>query len=139
MRLLLIGRGHIGTFLKTRLSIPDDLFWTSDMFDLTADKIKELEPDLLVVAAGKTDLKWCEENASDCLRANVEAPLTILRNLKKAKGEKARMIHLSSGCIWDGPYNTERWNRPFRPYDPPKPACLYGWSKAMCDAMLIQE
>jgi dTDP-4-dehydrorhamnose reductase len=135
-KILLIGKGHLGHFLLDELKIPYQYYWTADIDKLDEKRLTELNPDVVVNAAGKTDLKWAEENKEECWRCNVSAPLYLYRRIKKTL-PKTTFIHLSSGCIWDGPYAED--GRPFGPTDPPTPACFYAWTKAACDAFLLTE
>jgi len=136
-KVLLIGKGHLGSYLKDLWKIPADLHWTREMMDLDAATLKRLAPDAVVNTAGKTDLRWCEDNAAECFRCNVTAPISVYRAVKAAFGAKIPYIQLSSGCVWDGPYNTD--GKPFEPNDPPIPACYYAWTKSACDALLLRE
>ena len=140
MKILLIGKGHLGSFLKERLSISDEMHWVREMAELDATTIVRLAPEVVVNTAGKTDLSWCEANPVECFRCNVSAPLGVYRAIKEvlfSYGRPIPYVHLSSGCVWDGPYNSH--GKPFGWADPPTPACFYSWTKAACDAMLLQE
>jgi dTDP-4-dehydrorhamnose reductase len=136
-RLLLIGRGHLGAFLKHRLSVPDDLHYTSELERLDVQTLSKLRPDVVVNTAGKTDLRWCEDNALETFRCNVSAPLNVWRVMQLAGLHESLFVQLSSGCIWDGPYDDQ--GKPFEPDTPPRPACFYSWTKASCDALLVRE
>jgi dTDP-4-dehydrorhamnose reductase len=136
-RILLIGKGHLGTCLKQHWNIPSELHWTQEMAQLDAATLKRLKPDVVVNTAGKTDLRWCEDNAAECFRCNVSAPIGVYRAVKEAFGRDVPYVHLSSGCVWDGPYRAD--GKPFQPNDPPLPACFYAWTKAACDAMMLDE
>jgi dTDP-4-dehydrorhamnose reductase len=107
------------------------------MTELDEKTLLRLEPEIVVNTAAKTDLRWCEDNPAECFRCNTSAPLQVYRAVKSAfKGEVA-YVHLSSGCVWDGPYRSD--GKPFEPFDPPTPACFYSWTKASCDALLRSE
>ena len=136
-KVLLIGKGHLGGFLKQRWNIPDEFHWTREMMDLDEATLKRLRPDVIVNTAGKTELRWCEDNASECFRCNVSAPIAVYRAVKNAFENKVPYIHLSSGCVWDGPYRPD--GKPFQPNDPATPACFYAWTKASCDALMMAE
>ena len=136
-RILLIGKGHLGSFLKARWNLPAELHWTREMADLDEATLDKLAPEVVVNTAGKTDLCWCENNAAECFRCNTSAPLYVYRAVKNAFKNRVPYIHLSSGCVWDGPYRVD--GKPFEPFDPPTPACFYAWSKAACDTMLRAE
>ncbi|MFH0939318.1 MAG: sugar nucleotide-binding protein [Planctomycetota bacterium] len=136
-RLLLIGKGHLGSFLKDWWRIPSELHWTREMAELDFAALKKLQPDVVVNTAGKTDLRWCEDHAHECFRCNVSAPIAVYRAVKQALDNQTPYIHLSSGCVWDGPYRSD--GKPFLPNDPPTPACFYAWTKAACDALMLAE
>ena len=132
-KVLLIGKGHLGSYLKDLWQIPEELHWTREMADLNVETLKRLQPEAVINTAGKTDLRWCEENAAECFRCNVSAPIGVYRAVKSAFDSGVPYIHLSSGCVWDGPYRPD--GKPFLPNDPATPACFYAWTKAAlrCD------
>jgi dTDP-4-dehydrorhamnose reductase len=136
-KVLLIGKGHLGSYLKDLWKIPNELQWTREMADLDAATLKKLAPDAVINTAGKTDLRWCEDNPAECFRCNVTAPIGVYRAVKAAFNNKVPYIHLSSGCVWDGPYGAD--GKPFGPNDPPLPACFYSWTKSACDALMLRE
>jgi len=136
-RILLIGKGHLGSFLADLWKIPPELHWKREMMELDAATLQRLQPQVVVNTAGKTDLRWCEDNANECFRCNVAAPVHVYRAVKHAFRNQVGYIHLSSGCVWDGPFRPD--GRPFTPHDPPTPACFYSWTKASCDALLLDE
>ncbi len=133
-KILLIGRGQIGATIARDLTEFDLHVWTHDMDDLTRDALEVIAPDAVINAAGKTDLAWCEANAREAIRSNLEAPVRLYERIRKL-GNDVRFVHFSSGCVWDGPYDAD--GQPFTPNTPPKPACLYSWTKAAADAMLL--
>lgn len=135
MKILLIGKGHLGKFLKSNLNVSDEYFWTDRMAQLDEAALARIAPDVIVNTAGKTDLAFCESNKDECWDSNVAEPLKLYRRILKTI--KCPYIHISSGCVWDGPYRED--GKPFDTYDPPTPACFYAWSKAAFDAMLKQE
>lgn len=132
-KVIVVGQGQVGTALVGRLLQDFPVFWwDSDLEDL-ALHVTNLNPLAVVNAAGKTDLTWCEENPREAFRCNVEAPLKLLRGTQNAR---VPFIHLSSGCVWDGPYIR---GLGFKPEDRPTPASYYSWTKAACDSMMMQE
>ena len=141
-KLLIIGRGQIGSALARDLTDFEVHVWPRDIDDLSSEMLREIAPDAIINAAGRTDLAWCEANAREAIRSNLEAPVRLydrILNLPspsgRGQGEDIRFIHFSSGCIWDGPYTPE--GKPFTPDIPASPACLYSWTKAAADAMLL--
>src|SRR2546423_1779491 len=137
MKIIIIGRGQVGTGLVAALSDQGIYHWTQDIAELSTEEIIRIAPDGIINAAGKTDLKWCEENARETFRCNVEAPVELYQRIT-AQNKKSkipiRFLHFSSGCIWDGPYDEN--GKPFTPVHPPTPAAYYSWTKAACDLLL---
>lgn len=136
-RVLLIGKGHLGSYLKDKWDLPPEMHWTREMADLDVETLRQLRPETIVNTAGKTELRWCEDNPAECFRCNVSAPISVYRAVKEAFKDEVPYIHLSSGCVWDGPFKPD--GTPFQPYDPPTPACFYAWTKSACDALLMTE
>ncbi|MCY3018402.1 MAG: sugar nucleotide-binding protein [Planctomycetota bacterium] len=136
-KIFLIGNGHLGGFLADLWKILPELHWQREMMELDVATLKRVRPEAVVNTAGKTDLRWCEDHAYECFRCNVIGPVHVYRALKQALDNKVPYIHLSSGCVWDGPFRPD--GKPFTPCDPPTPACFYSWTKASCDALLMAE
>jgi dTDP-4-dehydrorhamnose reductase len=139
-KILLIGRGQIGQALSKDLSDFSIHSWARDLDDLSIDEIRSIAPEAIVNAAGKTNLAWCEANAREAIRSNLEAPVRLYKRILTYNREHSaiiRFVHFSSGCIWDGPYDDD--GNPFTPDSPPSPVCLYSWTKAAADALLLQE
>lgn len=134
MNIFLIGRGHLGTFLKSRLHVPDNMHYTGEL----ADVVLPQNIDTVVNTAGKTSLEWCEADPAEAFRCNVIAPLIAFRVFKAKCLQKYSMfVHISSGCVWDGPF--PKHGLGFTPDMPVTPACFYSWTKACCDALLLRE
>ena len=132
MKYFVIGRGHLGTFLTERLHARQ---YTGELADLAHEMNAY---DVVINCAGKTSLDWCEDNRGEAFRCNVVAPLMAFRRWKKNVGASRRMfVHLSSGCVWDGPFPPLGLG--FHPNEPVTPACFYSWTKAACDALMLQE
>ncbi|MDP4199380.1 MAG: sugar nucleotide-binding protein [Bacteroidota bacterium] len=137
-KLLILGRGQIGSALAQALSEFEIHVWPNDIDELSQEAIETIAPEAIINAAGKTDLAWCEANANEAVRSNMEAPIRLYERIlahNRDRSDRIRFIQFSSGCVWDGPYNDR--GEPFGPYDPPTPACLYSWTKAAADAMLL--
>ena len=110
------------------------MLWPGRMEELTVEAVRETGARDVLCVAGKTDLPWCEANREATWQANVDAPIALARRLWKAG---IRYIHASSGCVFNGPYTAS--GRAFGPDDPVTPACWYAWTKAACDALLLQD
>ena len=96
-KVIIIGRGQVGTALKQGLVGYDIVDWTGDIAELGIDDLREVQPHAVINAAGKTDLAWCEANAREAVRCNLEAPVELYRrilahNLKSK--ERVRYIRM---------------------------------------------
>lgn len=123
---IVIGNGHLGRYIAAKLSLP-----------IAARRLEEFDPDgfeIVINTAGKTDLAWCEENKPEAIRNNVAYPALLHDRCVRSC---TRLIHLSSGCVWQGPYRPD--GQAFGPEDPPDPACFYAETKATCDTILMDE
>lgn len=127
--ILVIGRGHLGHIIA-------DTF-CANLFNGRLEDVPDLQIDYathIINTAGKTDLKWCEENKEEAAHVNSYLPVQLAR---RAKRFSTHFIQLSSGCVWQGPYKKDQ--EPFAPNDPPTPACHYAVTKANCDEELKKE
>jgi nucleoside-diphosphate-sugar epimerase len=136
-KILIIGKGQVGGALAERLADLDLEIWNGDLADITTEDLKRIDPFAVINAAGKTDLAWCEANARETVRSNIEAPVELYQKIvaiNRSESKNIRYLHLSSGCIWDGPYDES--GKAFTPESPASPACLYSWTKASADLLL---
>lgn len=136
MKIVIIGKGQIGSALFDALHTHEITQWAHDIADLSSDALERLSPDVVINAAGRTDLRWCEDHAREAFRSNVEAPIELYMRIQRMK-HRPRYLHFSSGCVWDGPYDEN--GKPFTPNSAPTPAAYYSWTKASCDALLLQR
>lgn len=103
MRVLLFGsRGYIGEAFQ-RL-YPEAYTPRVDIADPRAveDALETTKPDVIINAAGKTgrpNIDWCEEHKEETLRSNVTGPLVLLDACAR---RGMYLVHLSSGCIFQG-------------------------------------
>lgn len=136
MRVLIVGNGQVGRGLRESLQDVQVLDWNGRLEELSSGLLRELSPDAVINAAGKTDLAWCENNPREAFRINVEAAYALYESILWMDSD-CRFIHFSSGCIWDGPYDAS--GQPFGPDAPPSPASFYAWTKAAADALLLER
>lgn len=103
MKILVAGsRGYLGGRFLDYLpgSQPADV----DIADSAAVEavLAAEQPDVLINAAGKTgrpNVDWCEDHKEETVRANVTGPLVLLDACRKYD---VRLVHISSGCIYEG-------------------------------------
>jgi 3,5-epimerase/4-reductase len=107
----------------------------ADIADQSAVRaaLQEVKPDVVVNAAGKTgkpNVDWCEDHKEETVRANVTGPLILLEECTKIG---ARLVHLSSGCIYAG----DNGGRGFSEEDAPNfDGSFYARTKAWSDQIL---
>ncbi len=75
-----------------------------DTSDILA-KISEYKPDIVINAAGKTgrpNVDWCEDHKSETIASNVNGALNVACVTSDLG---IPLVHLGSGCIYDGDNN----------------------------------
>lgn len=130
-KVLLIGNGHVGKYLKDYWELPDSSHWKEPMQEIMECDLDSFKPDVVVNTAAKTNLMWCQSNIHQTMMNNAVYPFRLG---KLCDDRKIPFIHLSSGCVWRGPYKPD--NTPFYPNDVVNPACIYTYSKAIGDELL---
>lgn len=110
MRILILGRGYVGTHLANKLnSLYDVSIVSKSDMDYTNRATlymflnKQKVPfDFVINTCGYTgrpNVDACEDNIDDTWYYNVTVPVNIQ---KTCKDSNVRLIHVSSGCIYDG-------------------------------------
>jgi len=99
--------------------------------DRVVDVIGRLRPDLLINAAGYTDVDGCESHQALAAAANAEGPgsLAYACHINHCK-----FIHVSSDYVFDG-----KKTDPYLPDDPIGPLNVYGQSKADGETLVRQS
>jgi len=130
MKILVVGKGHMGKILEKEL--PNTVLYPQRIQQMEQ---KDLEGyNVVINTAAKTDLPWCESNAREAFEHNVECAFKLGRFCCDVG---LPLIQFSSGCIWKGPYT--HLKRPFRPTSPADPACFYSWTKVAAEGILLRE
>ncbi len=128
MKVLLTGsEGQLGRELARR--VPEGLILTAlshaelDIGDEPAVRAAgtALASDVIVNAAGYTDVDRAESERADAYRVNADGTEHLARIAKRTG---ARLIHVSTDYVFDG-----RQSHPYRPDDAPNPVNVYGASK----------
>lgn len=134
MRLLVTGgNGFIGKRLKT--IYPQAIFPTLDIGNPqeVADVLNTERPDIVINAAGKTgrpNVDWCETHKEETLHSNVTGPLVLMEACQE---RNIYMVHMSSGCIFEGDNN----GKGFSELDEPNFfGSFYSRTKAWSDMIL---
>ena len=133
MTTLVFGAGFLGTRLARDL--PAATLDRADICDrhAVAAAIARVRPDVVVNAAGKTgrpNVDWCEVHHDQTWRSNVVG-VEVLADACAADG--VHLLHLGSGCVFDGPSPSPGG---WREDDPPAPRSCYARSKHAAEQLL---
>ena len=134
-RLLVIGSGgRLGRALAWVMEeerpalCPDAVFATRAEIDVTdyfrmSAEVERIAPTVVVNCAAMADVDACEDNPVGAARVNAEGARLVAR---AAAAVGARVIHLSTDQVFDGPEGTAH---PCREQDPTHPLNVYSTTK----------
>lgn len=95
-----------------------------------------VRPDIIINAAGKTgkpNIDWCEDHKAETYYSNVTGPIVLAEACSK---RRIYMVHLSSGCIFDGESpHPGGWTET----DVPGPVSYYGETKVLGEFRLLDS
>lgn len=145
MKVLILGKGYVGTALAKRLKQWYNVVAISkNEFDYTdrallfthLTKTSDERYEFVINTCGYTgrpNVDACEDNIEDTWYYNVIVPVNIQKACKDAG---VRMIHISSGCIYSGydKYYTEEDEPDFGLLEPK--SSWYSKTKHACEMML---
>jgi len=92
------------------------------------DSIKKIEPDVIVHAAGLTNIEKCEDSPSLARKINVDISVTVC-SLCKVLG--IPMIHISTDNLFDGTSSMVKEDHPINPVN------MYGKTKAEAETRIL--
>ncbi len=125
---LILGDGKVSKIIRNK----NDKILTHQDFDITDQKqvmdvITKSNADVVINAVAKTNLEWCQENKIECYNVNTHGILNVLNAC--ATTEK-KLVHISSGCLFDGnqEISTET--------SCATPAVWYTWTKLWADQII---
>lgn len=103
MKYLIFGNGYIGNKFLEELG-EKAIITSADIGNLeeVTAAVRKHTPDVIINAAGKTgkpNVDWCEDHKVETYYANVVGPLVLN---KVAMEEGIRLVHIGSGCIYQG-------------------------------------
>jgi dTDP-4-dehydrorhamnose reductase len=125
---VIIGSGKVANIIKNN----DDVILRHSQIEIKDEKsVEEAISNfpagtVIVNTAAKINLEWCEENKEESSLVNVEGAVNVAKICKKYGHH---LVHISSGCIFDG-METERV---YTEVDEPTPAAWYAKTKADAD------
>lgn len=104
MKYLIFGYGYMAHKFLHKLGEENAVIDKADIGNISQvrEAFEKHEPDVIINCAGKTgkpNIDWCEDHKEDTLYSNVTGPLVLL---KVAIENDVRMVHLGSGCVYQG-------------------------------------
>ena len=124
-RRVIFGNGKVSRVIRKK----SDVIVTHRACDITDLEtvfrvIEKYSPCVVINCAAKTNLEWCQENKHDTFNVNTLGPINLLRACQEFG---AKLVHISSGCLFDG--NDKICDEE----EEPTPAVWYTWTKAWAD------
>jgi dTDP-4-dehydrorhamnose reductase len=100
MKKIIVGKGKVSNIIKD----DNTLVFSKSQCDVTSFRqidslIVEYKPDVLINCAAKTNLEYCEENKAEAYEVNT---LGAINCLKACEKNNIKLVHISSGCLFDG-------------------------------------
>ena len=132
MKYLIFGRKEGWLAQKFGAYLEDSVISETDITNLEAVRaeLDDKKPMIVINAAGITgrpNIDWCDSNAAETVAVNIAGPY----NIAKACEERLLyLVHLSSGCIFQG-------DKGFTEEDKPEPPSFYSWSKYWAEQAIL--
>jgi len=128
MRILLTGAsGQLGREMQRALAGEDVIPANRPDYELTdpalSAKIAATHPDLVIHAAGFSDVDGCEQDPETAFQVNAQATSRVAEGAVRAG---ARLVYISTDYVFDG-----KKGEPYTEGDPVGPLNVYGCSKLM--------
>ena len=130
------GNGLLGTYLRKVLMKKHTIISpTKHELDISnSNKLRKyidtVEPDIILNAAGMTNVYLCEKNTEKAFKINTSAPAEMARI---AYDHNIYFIHFSTNFIFDGEKGS-----PYNEYDKPNPLNIYAKSKFEAEKMIAE-
>jgi len=125
---LILGDGKVSRIIRKR----GDVVASHSDFDITdqrqvLDVVSRSRADVVINAVAKTNLEWCQDNKNECYNVNTQGVLNVLNACAE---NRKKLVHISSGCLFDGNerITTEQ--------SPASPAVWYTWTKLWADQII---
>ena len=135
-RILLTGKtGQVGHYLEGFLSplgelvAPDHAHMDLASNDSICAAIRAAKPDIIVNAAGTTNVDQAEREPDSTMQIDGIAPGIIAEEARRCG---ALLVHYSTTFVFNG-----RGNRPYVEEDPPDPINAYGCSKLFGERAIV--
>ena len=132
-RVLIFGRGQLGQFYHEYFGANGAAVETPDL-DIrnraaVAAAIDGFHPDLVINAAAKTNIDWCEQHQLECFDINTLGAAAVAAVCAE---RGVYLVHLSSGCVQESKTKDEVWTEDA----PVSPLCFYAWTKVWAEHLV---
>ena len=132
-KIVIFGNGWLGKKYKEYFGVSAVIVPT-DIGDkqAVAKILDAIKPKVVINAAGKTgrpNVDWCETHREETVYSNIAGPLVLMQ---ECLARSIFMVHLSSGCLFQGNNKGRGWSED----DPTVPPNFYAWTKARTDEIL---
>ena len=138
MKYLIFGNGYLGNKFKESLKNEAEIS-NADIGNIAEVRkvLKIKKPKVVINCAGKTgrpNIDWCEDNKEETMYSNVVGPLVLA---KVCSENNIFMVHLGSGCIYQGDNNGKGFTEEDVP-DLKNIPSFYSLTKFLSEYMLKQ-
>lgn len=94
--------------------------------------VADVNPDLIIHTAAKTNIDWCEQNKMECFEINTLGADVIG---KICQEKNIYLTHISSGCILESKSAEDIQDETVIP----SPLCFYSWTKVWAEELLLHR
>jgi 3,5-epimerase/4-reductase len=138
MKYLIFGNGYLGNKFKKFLGNEAEIS-NADIGNIEEVRmiLKEKNPEIIINCAGKTgqpNIDWCEDHKEETMYSNVVGPLVLA---KACLEKNIFMVHLGSGCVYQGDNNGKGFTEEDVPNIKDIPS-FYSLTKFISEYMLKQ-
>ncbi len=103
MKYLIFGNGYLGNKFKDFLADEAEVASVDiGNIEKLRNVLEDKKPEIVINCAGKTgkpNIDWCEDNKDETMYSNLTGPLVLA---KVCFEKDIFMVHLGSGCIYQG-------------------------------------
>lgn len=132
-KVLIFGKGQLGTLYREYYEAKGIAVAVGQVdirnLEVVQKAVEDAKPDLIINAAAKTSIDWCEENKEECFAVNTLGADNIASIAEKFG---IYLVHISSGCVQESlsaeDVKTEE--------DEPNPLCFYAWTKVWAENLI---
>ena len=116
LKYLIFGNGYIGNKFKTYFG--DDAIISTQRIKSSNDVGTEIlvhDPEVVINCMGRTgkpNVDWCEDHKMETAKGNIAIPLMVAEACLEFK---KYMVHISSGCIYEGDNGGKGWTEEDEP------------------------